>query len=213
MNMVENRIQPRDIVRPTSITLIRRDPLRNLPRGIGAKERIGAFIEAVALVASTKPDPDKFRLDATTSQKHARAVIFTQNPVPRGNIVTDHSILRPLVVQFTGIITETPFIPYTFTGEAGGAPTISRVQDQIRRLEQFFEQREPLFMASSIRTVDGMAISSLTIGKSQSTGAAVDVQMTLQQILFVDAIRDQAVPDTQADQLGASPHVVATSGA
>ena len=211
--MVDNRIQPRDIIRPTSMTLVRRDPFRDLPRGIGAKERIAAFIDAVSLVASTKPDPDKFRLDVSTSQRHARSAVFTMNPVPRGNVVTDHSILRPLVVQFTGIITETPFIPYTFTGEAGGVPTISRVQDQLRRLEQFFLEREPLFMASSIRTIDGMGISSLVIGKSPTTGSAVDVQITLQQILFVDVIRDQAVPDTQADQLGASPHVVATSSA
>lgn len=210
--MAEQRIQPNDVIRPTSITLVRRDPLPNLV-GLGRKERISAFIEAVSLVASQQRSNDKVRLDATTSQRHSRGAIFTQNPVPRGNIVTDHSIERPLIVQFSGVISETPFYPYTGQNAFGGLPGVSRVQDYIRLLDQFFDERQPLYMASSIRTVDGMGITALNISKSQSTGAAIDVSMSLQQILFVSAIRAEPTPDTQAAQLGSERHEVAASSA
>lgn len=210
--MADFRIQPSDIITPTSVTLIRRDPLANLPPGLSAKKRIQGFIEAVALVASTLRDPDKFRPDATTSQRQVRSAVFTMNPVPRGNTVTDHSIRRPIIVQFTGVITETPFIQYT-ASDFGLAPTVSRVQDQLRLIEQFYEEREPLYMASSLGAIDGMGIRTLSTGKGQETGAAVDITITLQQIMFIDAIRDEPIPDSQSAQLGIEPIQSATSSA
>lgn len=205
-------IESSSVIRPTSITLIRKDPTPTLPTGLSASERIRRFIEAVTLVASTRRDPDKFRVDVTTSQKHSRQARFTTNPVPRGNVVTDHSIIMPDVLQFTGFITETPFINFT-ADDLGLRPESSRVQDYLRLLDEFFESREPLFMASSIRNVDGMGITKLTYSKDADTGLAVEINMTLQQILFVDAVEDEPIPQTLNASLGFSPIEIATSTA
>lgn len=201
--MADRRIAPGDVVTPTSVTLLRRDPLSNLPAGLSAQERIGAFINAVSLVASTRRDPDKIRPDATTRQVQTYSAIFTSNPVPRGNVVTDHSIRMPTVMQFTGIITETPFVAYTARdlGIVGGQ---SRVLEYKNQLVRFFEEREPLFMTSSLGAIDGMAITKLSIGKNQDTGAAIEVTMTLQQVLFVDEFREEPVRDDLLSQLGGS---------
>ncbi len=200
--MADKRIRPEDVATPTSITLVRRDPLADIPRFLDAKARVRAFIEAVSLVSSTRRDADKVRPDVVTRQQQSDSTVFTKNPVPRGNLVTDHSIRMPTVVQFTGVITETPFIAYT-SQDLGVQPGINRVSDYLRQLYEFYERRDPLYMASSIRTINGMAISKLSVGKGQDTGEAVEVSMTLQQILFVDEVRDEPIPETLASQLGA----------
>ena len=202
-------IPTQDIIRPTSMTLVRRDVLAGQPLAYKASERIKQFLEAVTIVASTKRDPDKFRLDVTMAQRHQSTAVFTDNPVPRGNSVTDHSIRRPDRAQFTGTITETPF----GLRDSSLLPSISRVQDQLRLLYQLKDDREPLLMVTSVRTVDGMAITSLDVSKSQETGLAVDISISLKKILFVSEVRDDPIPDTLAAQVGYAPNEYASSSA
>ena len=197
-------------IRPKGVTLIRRDPTPNQPIGLSARERINQYIEAVGLVSTTERNADKFRPDVTSSLKVGERSMFTKNPVPRGNIVTDHSYRMPTTVQFEGIITETPFRIYTGS-DLGLTQGLSRVSEQLALLYQFYESREPLFMASSIKTIDGMGISSLSISKGKSTGAAVEVSITLDQVLFVAEVRDEPIADTLAAQLGSYEAATATS--
>lgn len=207
-------IQPQDIITPTSITLVRKDPLQDLPASVGGRERLRGFVEAVSLVASPKTDKDKFRPDVTMRQRHAMQTTFTRLPVQRGANVTDHSYERPPVLQFTGFITETPFIDITSAlSLAGRLPGTSRVKSQLRVLEGFYNLREPIFVSTSVRPYDNMAISTFVVDKNPDTGAAVQVTLTLQQITTVDTLQIEPIPDTLFDQLGYSGIEVATSTA
>ncbi len=208
------RVQPEDVITPTSITLVRKDPLPNLPAAVNGLRRLRGFAEAVSLVATTKTDKDKFRPDATTRQRHVSRRQFTMLPIPRGATVTDHSFRRPRVLQFTGIITQTPFLDFTSAARlAGRVNGLSRVQDQLRILRGFEDSGEPLFVATSIKPYENMAIASLVEEKTQDTGAAVQVSIVMQEILTVDQLEVEPVPDTLYDQLGLTPASTATSTA
>lgn len=212
--MVDSRVQPQDIITPTSITLVRKDPLRDLPAAVAGQRRLRGFVQAVSLVASTKEDKDKFRADVTMRQRHAMRTRFTQLPIPRGATVTDHSFELPPVLQFTGFITETPFLDFTSAASlAGRVPGLSRVQSQLRILEGFYREREPLFVSTSVRPYPNMAISSFVTDKNPDTGAAVLITLTMQEILTVDSLQIEPIPETLYDQLGSSPIEVATSTA
>ena len=138
---------------PTSVTIIRRDPLPNLPPGLSAGERLRRFTAAVALVSSPLPNKDKWRADVAKSQSHARKMAITRNPVERGFDSTDHARRLPDVLSFSGIISDSPFLPL-------GLPTfLNRAHDQWRKLNQFFEAREPVFVATSLRYYESMMIT------------------------------------------------------
>jgi len=197
-------IQPSNIITPTSMTLIRRDALPTFPVGLQGRERIRRFIRAVSLVSSTLPDRDKFRPDVVTSQKHTFTYEFTNHSVPRGEEITDHSRRKPKMVVFSGMVTETPFFPYT-SGGIGGLPFLSRVNDYVQQLIQFAEEREPVFLTSSVLIHPSMGIKSLTIAKDTQTGQAVNIQIALKEVRRVAEIRARPIPDDIAAQLGASP--------
>lgn len=208
------KVQPEDVITPTSVTLIRRDPFPTVPATTGGRERLRSFVEAVSLVASTKIDKDKFRPDATMRQRHISRRVFTKHPVPRGSTITDHTFERPDILQFTGIITQTPFLDFTSAARlAGRVNGLSRVQEQLRILRGFFKTAEPLFVATSVKAYESMGITSLVEDKNPDTGAAVQVTIVMEAIDTVEALQVEPIPDTLYDQLGLTPPITATSTA
>jgi hypothetical protein len=202
-------------IKPSSITLVRRDPLPSLPTTLSAKERIQRFIEAVSLVASPRPDKDKFRADATVQQRHVFSYRFTENHVPRGEAITDHSNRRPIGLAFRGWITDTPFLTVggaIGAGTPGGLPFTNRVHEQLRQLVSFAEAREPLFVATSTFVHPSMAIQSLVMSRTTDTGAAAEISLVMRQIKIVDELRTEPIPDDIAAQLGATPVEVGIPG-
>lgn len=214
-------IRPDNIIRPTSVSLIRRDRYAEFGVGydnLNSKERRKRFTQVLSLVASTRTDEDRSRLDVTKSQTISHKINYTRHPVFRGNKISDHSYEDPTTIRFSGIFTETPFIPYTAADALGmvtrgslnsldytnGSPA-SRVQEQIQILDRMRIERTLLFVASSIKPIDYMAITKLAWSKRTDTGAAVVVDIELQEILMVDEVRREPIPDSLIAQLGYGP--------
>lgn len=186
------------IVGPTSITIIKRDPLPSLPSGLSAIERLRRFTEAIALVASPLKNKDKWRADVAMSQSHDRKMFITRNPVERGFKSTDHMRREPDTLSFNGLISDSPFLPLGF-------PTFqNRAHDQFRRLNQFFEAREPVFVASSLRVYESMGIASINSSRDADTGGAIEVSITFTEIRIEEEVLGDRLIDDAASQYGAN---------
>jgi hypothetical protein len=136
-------------LKPTSVTLIRQDPLPDLPLGAQSAFRIKRRTDAVTLAASFAPHQDKFRLDVSTRQTHELNSRFTRHPVVRGESITDHRFRRPESFSYQGWITATPFIPWT-AGTFGGSPIGNRLAEQQRQLEAMYNRGEPVLVVTAM---------------------------------------------------------------
>lgn len=215
-------ILPTDFIQPTSITLIRGDrfPVRSdraFSRSMATPEtRIRTGFQVVSLVATTSLDPDRSRLDVTTSASQMRQNMFSKNPVPRGRIRTDHSMNIPDRFDYRGFITETPFIQYT-AGDADGLITrsnlspdrqddpASRVQASKSILDRMFNEREPISVYTSIGPMGQMGIAAIKYSKNKDTGVALEVSISLQQIFFGYERTSEVIADTLIAQMGLNP--------
>lgn len=204
-------IQLTDLITPTSVTLVRQDVLPNLPPALNAKARIASFLRAVSLVKSTKRDKDKFRPDVTKSQSHNFTYKYTTNRVPRGEPLTDNRIRNPIVFNFTGIITETPFISITDPGGVlSGLPFIDRVNGYLQQLRVMADSGDRFYVYTSTFVHTGMVITRLTVSKGQDTGQAAEVRLSMQQIRTSTEVRVDPLPSDEASQLGLLPTVTGT---
>jgi len=187
--------------KPTSVTLIRQDVLPDLPLGEQPEFRIRRFTQAVTLASNPNPDPDKFRLDATTNQSYQLKSTFTRHPVVRGESITDHRIRRPRAFTYQGWITATPYVPWT-AGSFGGSPIGNRLEEQVRQLEAMNARGEPVLVVTSMRAMSDMGIESISFDRDSDTGAAVRVAIRLVEIRIVSEIRAKVTPSRELYRLG-----------
>lgn len=200
--------RPGGLVGPTSVTIIRTDPLSSLPPGLSTAERVARFSKAIALLTVVDPfskNPDKWRADVATGQRHAERYVATQHPVEQGVDITDHVRRLPDTFDFTGLIVDTPFIPF---GIAGATPLQgNRAQQQLQRLRDLADEREPLFIATSTKIYESMILLFVGWVRMPDSGSSIPVTIKAQQVqIRSDVVGDKLVEETVAE-LGARPLV------
>lgn len=198
--------------KPTSVTLIRQDPLPDLPLGEQSAFRIKRRTEAVTLASSPLENKDKFRLDVSTRQSHELNSRFTRHPVARGESITDHRFRRPEAFTYQGWITATPFIPWT-GGTFGGSPIGNRLAEQQRQLEAMYNRGEPVLVVTAMKVLANMGIQSLTFSRDTESGAALQVSIRLVEIRIVQEVKAKKICTTDACRLGFDDVSTATSTA
>lgn len=197
---------PGGLLGPTSVTIIRTDPLASLPPGLSTKERISRFVEAVALVTTPDPNainPDKFRLDVTMTQKHSEKYVATKHPVEQGVDITDHVRRLPDTLVFAGRIVDSPFLPFL---PAGAVPLqLNRAHQQLQRLRDFAREREPLFIATSTKVYENAIITLVEWDRNPKSGSSIPVSIKVEEIqIRVDVVGEKLVEEAAAE-LGARP--------
>ena len=199
-------IGPGQIIRPRSLILIRTDPIPDLPKSAGAAARLKAAVRAIALIATDIPDPDKWKADVAMSQGHKRALEITDHPVETGFRITDHSRLLPDIVVFSGIVSDTPTTPL------GALLSLqqtlffkSRAHAEFQKFNEFFEDREPLFAATSLRVYPSMLIKEFEVTRDNESGAAIQVDVVLREVQIREEVNAKSLLDDDALFLGAGP--------
>lgn len=181
-----------------SVTIIRQDALPDAGPAVQSALRLARFTSSVAVLVTPLPTPDKFFTDVTTSQSHNFEWVATQNPVENGTTITDHVRRLPDVLTIEGLIVDTPLFPPVpiFT---------NRAQKEFQKLLSFADAREPVFVATSLRIYPDMIITRIGVSRDSSTGGAVPVSLTLQEIQISSANTVQALIDEAAAAAGALP--------
>ncbi len=197
---------PGGLVGPTSVTIIRTDPLSSLPAGLSTQERISRFVKAVSLVTQPDPNnlnPDKWRADVAKTQKHVERYVATKHPVEQGVDITDHVRRLSDTFSFTGLIVDTPFIPFS---PIGAVPLqLNRAQQQLTRLRAFADEREPLFVATSTKVYESLILTMVSWDRTKESGSAIPISIKGEEVrIRADVVGDVLVEEAAAE-LGARP--------
>jgi len=166
-------------IRPRSVTI--------LPRGQAFN-----VIEAIAVLSTAVPMPNKFQLDVTRTQRHQRTLTSMEHPVEFGVDITDHTKRDHDVLEVDGVISDTPLALFGVLGALGVIR--NHAHNEARKLNEFFERREPVFVATSIRVYESMLIEALEFGRASDTGKAIEVRMRLREVRILSP---QLVPELE----------------
>jgi len=102
-------------------------------------------------------------------------------PIETGFEVSDTIIVRPLTLNMSLYLTNTPV---TWKSMHGSGP--GRVQDVISRLEELYFQKTPITVKTTEQDYEDMAIVSIGLPKKQETGMSRLIPISLQQIMVTE---------------------------
>jgi hypothetical protein len=129
---------------------------------------------------------DGFVIDAGVSETPEFDLDVTDHPVETGASITDHSLVRPVILSIEGIITDTPIgLIAESREESGVLPT----NDGFQKLLDIKDAREPVTIVTSLKTFKNMVMQSLTVPRDASTGDALIFRATFKQIRLVTNAR------------------------
>ena len=136
---------------------------------------------SVTVIPQT-PTPllDAFRFDAATAVARSHPGSVFRHPVQSGREgITDAVRIDPDVLSITGIITDTPVSFITF-------PAPNRAARMYDLLQKMRELRIALAVATSwTGLLSNRWISEFTATRSNTTGAAIEVTMTIEKLRIV----------------------------
>ncbi len=184
-----------------SITLVQLDPLPDMPPAASAGARLAARLKAIALVVSDIDLPGKWKADATPTQTHTKERTLTSHPVENGFRITDHSRKMPKILSFQGIISDTPI--GLFSSLQTSTTFQSRSLKAKAKLDDWFDDGEPLYAATSIGAYDNMILKRLSITRDVNSGDAIFFDLLLQEIRIGSSTIAEALADDAALLAGA----------
>jgi hypothetical protein len=123
---------------------------------------------------------DDFEIDAEVSSDHSFENDVTDHPVEVGADVTDHSRPKPITVDITGVVSDTPLTNMQSARTGVTLPS----DDALVRLIAIRDAREPVRVATKLRTYDNMMLVSLAITKDAQTGRALRFRASFKQVIL-----------------------------
>lgn len=148
------------------------------------------------LFIRTKKSIGGIQLDAVISEAHDNEVTVTDNPVELGADITDHSIIKPKVVNITATVTDTPLgsaafgeIVDTVTGLFGTstAENLTRSVTAYNALVQLQETREPIEIQTKLKLYQNMIITRVTTAQDVNTSREVVMRITAREVLITES--------------------------
>ncbi len=106
--------------------------------------------------------------------------------VEDGYNVSDHISVRPMTLEITGYITNTPV---TWIGHGTG-----RVEAVVNQLENLYFSRRLVTVSTSTDVYTDMAITSLTVPKDETNKTSREIKIGLKHVTVVSA-RRTSIPD------------------
>lgn len=109
-------------------------------------------------------------IDAFIRETHAFASELSEHPVENGSSIVDHVHNKSLCISLDGIISNTPMNLVGLTAFDSAARFFDGESNDFalkafERIEELFKKREPLSIATSLKTYDKMVLESLSVGR------------------------------------------------
>lgn len=133
---------------------------------------------------------DGIEFDALIDETKKHEADVPTYPVESGFEVSDTIILKPLSLDMTLFLTNTPV---TWKGRHGTNP--SRVQDIIKQLEELFFKKKPVTVTTSEKTYENMAIINIELTKTKETGTSREIPISFQEIRVTES-QTTTIPDS-----------------
>jgi hypothetical protein len=134
---------------------------------------------------------NNYLIDAFLTEEHTYESDVTEYPVESGANITDNIRPKPIRVNITGIVSDTPLEPIASARAKQTSTTNSDdleflpSDDALAMLEAVWLAREPVPLDTTLKHYDNMAMSSLVIPRDAETGAALGFTATFQQVRII----------------------------
>lgn len=123
--------------------------------------------------------------DALISETKTYSSEVPDYAVESGYSVSDNISIKPVEIEITGNITNTPV-----TWDAHGT---GRVETIVAQLENLYHSSQLVTVVTSTDVYESMAIMFLTVTKDESNKTSRDIRMTLKKVTVVSA-QSAAIP-------------------
>lgn len=120
---------------------------------------------------------DGIEFDALITESASYEAEVPEYPIESGFMVNDTIILRPILLDMTLFLTDTPV-----TWKARFGNQSNRVQSVIKKLEDLYFSRKLVTVKTSEKTYANMAITSITFSKSREVGYAREIPIKFKQV-------------------------------
>jgi hypothetical protein len=161
---------------------------------------------ALAIIPPGVPVPERFAFDAVNRQTHTRRLTVIRHPVEEGLAVSDHARREPDVIQLDGIVSDTPISEGSIPGGAASGALgnlLNRAHRELLKLNEHFEKREPVFLATSLRVYENAVIEQFSFSKSAGVGNAIEISISLVEVRIVSQLEVPPVSDLDGLFFGA----------
>lgn len=153
---------------------------------------------------------DGIEFDALISSDENLSNDIPQYPVEDGYEVSDTMILKPLVLELTVFVSNTPV---THLQRFGGAKKCqTRVDDVVAQLEKMRASKKLVTITTNDKTYKNMGLESMKISKSLEVGYARQIPLTFQEVI-ITSTQTVAIPAEygKSGSTGASAGTAGTS--
>ncbi len=135
----------------------------------------------------------ELELDAIVSERHNFSSEITEHPVESGSVIADHIYNKPISIDLDCIITNTPMTWVGLTAfdsfqrfNAGENNDFSEIA--FKKIEEIFKKREPITIATSLKSYDNMVLESLSVERGGGTSSSLHFNCAAKQIRIVDQL-------------------------
>lgn len=118
--------------------------------------------------------------DALISESRSLTAEIPEYAVESGFSVSDNISIKPMVIEITANLTNTPV---TWLESHG----IGRVESIVAQLEALFFSRQLVTVTTSTNTYKNMSITALSVPKDTENMTSRDIRMTLKEVTVVSA--------------------------
>ncbi len=125
--------------------------------------------EVISLIyGSSKALIGEIMVDAFINESHTFSNEISEHPVENGFSIVDHIQNQPLSLSLNGIISNTPMDLLGLVAIDSANRLLSENKDDFcetafKKIEELFAKREPITIATSLKTYPNMVLESLTI--------------------------------------------------
>ena len=143
------------------------------------------------------PDP-KARLgelviDAFIHETHTFSSEITEHPIESGSVIGDHVYNMPFALTIDGIISNTPMSLVGLVAFDSAKRFLTNPQGKdndfaliaFEKIEELFERREPISIATSLKIYHKMVLESLSIERGAGAHESLHFNCTAKQIRLV----------------------------
>lgn len=148
--------------------------------------------EVISLIyGSSKALIGEIMVDAFINESHTFSNEISEHPVENGFSIVDHIQNQPLSLSLNGIISNTPMDLLGLVAIDSANRLLSENKDDFcetafKKIEELFAKREPITIATSLKTYPNMVLESLTIERGGGIGDALSFTCIAKQIRIVN---------------------------
>lgn len=135
------------------------------------------------------------RVDIYASEEHTLELASTDNPIESGATLTDHAVERPRRLTLSGWVAD--LLPRPGVDNSQSA---QRGAEAWERIGQFFRDREPVEVVTTLGTYRNMLIEEARAPVDASTGRSLKFELKLKQVLWSETATARVAPAAVAER-------------